>query len=142
MQRVFFPRELELLNKGKPAKTSECRNFNLFYDLGGIVICESRVQFNINGQKCLAPILVNTKHVFTKAYIRYLHVSDNCASRTKVCNRIRQLMHGHNMRRSVLELITGCHHCRRFRAIPYGYPSQPPRLWKESQLDCHSAVQG
>lgn len=125
MQKEAFGEELRILKNNNRVNKGKCTNLRLYLDKNEIIRCQSRVQFTILQCPSNAPILVDTENNFIKAYIKNIHVHNNCASKSFTLNAARQEIHGHKLVALVKKIIGGCHICMRHRAHPYRYPIQP-----------------
>ena len=125
MQNQAFAEEIKMLKtKGKVDKGKFIK-LRLYLDKEGLIRCQSRVQFTMLECPSEAPILVDTGNNFTKAYIKNIHVANNCANVNFTLNAARQEIHGHKLPSLVKKIIGSCHVCMRYRAHPYRYPIQP-----------------
>ena len=125
MQRQCFKKELDTLQKGEKVKFGKCATFKLFLDEQGLIRCHSRIQYRLLQQFSIAPVLVDPEHCFIKTYMIHLHRCNNHAHTNSTLNKVRLIMHGPGIKSAVNKVVGDCMNCKRIRASPYRYPSQP-----------------
>ena len=125
MQRECFKEESETLTVGKEVKFGKCATFQLYFDEQGLIRCQSRTAHRLLHGFSIAPILVDVEHYFVKEYIKHMHKCHNHAQANSTLNKVRQVIHGPGIRNAVKKVVSSCINCRRIRACPYHYPSQP-----------------
>ena len=134
MQSHAFSEELKTLQQGKKVSKGKCAKLRLYLDNKGIIRCQSRVQFTLLKREKDAPILADAKSEFIIAYLKNLHVINNCAGVNFTLNAARQDIYAYRLPALIKTVIGNCMICVRYRAHPYRYPIQPV-LPKERYLN-------
>ena len=142
MQRTAFKKELETLKQNKKIMNGKCAKFRLFLDQNGVIRCQSRVQFTMIKDDRNAPVLLDMESGFAQAYIKNIHVSNNCANHNFTINSIRQEAYGFRLSVYIKRIISQCRICMRFRAHPYRYPLQPVLPLQRAMIDRPFAATG
>ena len=125
MQKQCFEKELETLQDGKKVKFGKCATFQLYLDEQKLIRCHSRTAHRLMQGFSMAPVLVDPEHCFIKEYLKDLHRCNNHAQINSTLNKVRQVMHGPGLRNAVKKVVSQCMNCRKIRASPYHYPTQP-----------------
>ena len=125
MQQQCFKKELETLQEGEKVKFGKCATFQLYIDDQGLIRCHSRVGHRILKGFSIAPVLVDIKHCFVREYLKNMHKCNNHAQSNSTLNKVRQVVHGPGIKNAVKEVVSKCMNCRKIRASPYSYPTQP-----------------
>ena len=142
MQQLAFKEQLEALKNNKQIKLTKFAKLRLFLDENGVIKCQSRVQFMLIKDNRNAPILMDIDSDFTRAYVKNIHVSNNCANHNFTINTIRQEAYGFRLSALVKSIISSCKICQRFRCHPFRYPIQPPLPMQRAMRDRPFAATG
>ena len=126
MQMESFGNLFDILKAKGRVNLEKYRKLGLYLDTEhNIIRCKSRVQFTILESPSEAPILVDPENEFVLSYIKYIHVSNNCAGSNFTLNAVRQEIYCFKLNATIKKVIGRCHICMRFRCHPYRYPMQP-----------------
>ena len=125
MQKQCFKKELETLQRGDKVKFGKCATFKLFLDDQGLIRCHSRIGHRLLNKFSIAPVLVDPDNCFVKAYFTHLHKCNNHAQSNSTINKVRLMMHGPGIKTAIKKVVRDCMNCKRIRASPYRYPTQP-----------------
>ena len=142
MQQHAFKDQLEALKNKKQIKHGKYAKLRLFLDENGVIRCQSRVQFTLTKDNRNAPVLMDMTNRFTEAYIKNIHVSNNCANHNFTINVIRQEAYGFKLSVYIKSIISKCRICSRYRAHPYRYPQQPVLPLQRAMRDRPFAATG
>ena len=142
MQQKAFKEQLKDLQNNKQIKQGKYAKLRLFLDNNGVIRCQSRVQFTMLKDERNAPVLMDVENNFTLAYIRNIHVRNNCATYNFLINTIRQEAYGFKLSVHIKRVISKCRICARYRAHPYRYPQQPVLPLQRAMVDKPFAATG
>ena len=125
LQRECYPREIELLESGKPVKQGPCRSWNLYKDSTGLVRCGAlRLPETMEGTKSQPPILVHGDHPMTRSFLRNQHIKHNCLGVNGMINKVKSSLHGIRLNFNIKQVVKDCSRCNIVKAVPYHYPGQ------------------
>ena len=124
MQREMFPTELQSLEDNTKVKTSN-KKFNLYMDKG-VIKCEGRLTNLHDPDIQNNPILVDGGHPVTRSFIEHYHRHYNCSSKRYTLNKVRTMIDGPNVKKTVDSVCRSCYVCKLIRSTPYSYPKIPP----------------
>ena len=124
VQRQSFHQELNALQKNT-REHSLIRKLRLFLK-DGIIRCDGRIDNAEIESETKFPILLPSKHHFTKLIIEFTHSSFAHQGVNSTLVRLRSKYWVPKGRQVVRKLISRCVICRRLGGTPFKHPESPP----------------